>query len=85
MLPPPQVSSALDVIFFVREICETHPSLRPSILERLRDTFTSIRASRVVSWVMGCVCGGTVFAVVVCLVLVCVWGGGRAREEEGGE
>jgi hypothetical protein len=44
-----QVSSALDVVFFVREICETHPSLRPSILERLADTFSSIRASRVVS------------------------------------
>eukprot|EP00879_Flechtneria_rotunda_P025604 GHRR01027229.1.p2 GENE.GHRR01027229.1~~GHRR01027229.1.p2 ORF type:complete len:124 (-),score=22.42 GHRR01027229.1:119-490(-) len=43
-----QVSSALDVIFFVREICETHPPLRPSILERLRDTFSTIRASRVV-------------------------------------
>jgi hypothetical protein len=37
------------VVFFVREICETHPSLRPSILERLADTFSSIRASRVVS------------------------------------
>jgi hypothetical protein len=46
---PPQVSSALDVVFFVREICETHPALRPSILERLRDTFGGIRASRVVS------------------------------------
>jgi hypothetical protein len=58
-----QVSSALDVIFFVREICETHPSLRPSILERLRDTFSTIRASRVVS-IPGCV-----------RVCVCVWGG----------
>lgn len=43
-----QVSSALDVVFFVREICETHPALRPSILERLRDTFSTVRASRVV-------------------------------------
>lgn len=54
-LGDPMVSSALDVIFFVREICETHPSLRPSILERLRDTFGAIRASRVVScalWVL---------------------------------
>lgn len=54
-LGDPMVSSALDVIFFVREICETHPSLRPSILERLRDTFSTIRASRVVScalWVL---------------------------------
>ncbi|KAF6255868.1 coatomer subunit beta [Scenedesmus sp. NREL 46B-D3] len=50
------VSSALDVVFFVREICETHPALRPSILARLADTFSSIRASRVVScalWVLG--------------------------------
>lgn len=38
----------------MREICETHPSLRPSILERLRDTFGTIRASRVVSWLVGC-------------------------------
>lgn len=37
------------MVFFVREICETHPALRPSILERLRDTFNTIRASRVVS------------------------------------
>ncbi|KAF8073244.1 coatomer subunit beta-1 [Scenedesmus sp. PABB004] len=50
------VSSALDVVFFVREICETHPALRPSILERLRDTFPTITASRVLScalWVLG--------------------------------
>ena len=49
-------SSALDVVFFVREICETHPNLRASILERLADTFGSIRASRVCScalWVLG--------------------------------
>ncbi|WIA09801.1 hypothetical protein OEZ85_009176 [Tetradesmus obliquus] len=55
-LGDPLVSSALDVVFFVREICETHPALRPSILERLADTFPSIRASRVVScalWVLG--------------------------------
>ena len=36
-------ASALDVIFFVREIMETNERLRPSILERLRDTFTQIR------------------------------------------
>jgi coatomer subunit beta len=55
-LGDPNTSSALDVIFFVREICETHAALRPGILERLGDLFTSIRASRVVScglWVLG--------------------------------
>eukprot|EP00877_Chromochloris_zofingiensis_P001624 jgi/Chrzof1/11462/Cz05g37150.t1 len=49
-------SSALDVIFFVREICETHPQLRSSILDRLRDTFSTVRTSRVCScalWVLG--------------------------------
>ena len=34
---------ALDVVFFVREIMETNAKLRPSILERLRDTFYQIR------------------------------------------
>jgi coatomer subunit beta len=55
-LGDPNTSSALDVIFFVREICETHAGLRAGILERLGDLFTSIRASRVVScalWVLG--------------------------------
>ena len=36
-------SAALDVVFFVREMCETHPALVPSVLERLRDNFTTIR------------------------------------------
>lgn len=36
-------ASSLDVVFFVREIMETNAKLRPSILERLRDTFYSIR------------------------------------------
>jgi len=38
-------ASALDVIFFVREIVETNAKLRPSILERLRDTFATIRCA----------------------------------------
>ncbi|MEW5304789.1 MAG: hypothetical protein WDW36_007376 [Sanguina aurantia] len=49
-------SSALDVVFFVREILQTHPKLRGSILERLRDMFYTIRASRVCScalWLLG--------------------------------
>ncbi|CAL8470680.1 g10222 [Coccomyxa elongata] len=48
-------SSALDVVFFVREIMETNPKLRPTILERLIDTFSQIRSSRVCScalWIL---------------------------------
>ena len=36
-------SSALDVVFFVREIMETNPKLRETILTRLLDTFSQIR------------------------------------------
>lgn len=36
-------ASALDVVYFVREIIETNARLKPSILERLRDLFTTIR------------------------------------------
>ena len=35
-------SSALDVVFFVREIMETNPRLRPTILARLLDTFARV-------------------------------------------
>ncbi|KAG1663232.1 hypothetical protein FOA52_004433 [Chlamydomonas sp. UWO 241] len=50
------VASALDVVFFVREITETNAKLRAGILERLRDTFYQIRSSRVCScalWTIG--------------------------------
>ena len=40
-------ASALDVIFFVREIVETNEKLRAAILARLLDSFTQIRSSRV--------------------------------------
>lgn len=43
------VASALDVVFFVREIIETNPKLRESILSRLLDTFYQIRATRVLT------------------------------------
>lgn len=49
-------ASALEVVFFVREILETNPKLRTSILERLRDTFTQLRSTRVCScalWILG--------------------------------
>ena len=36
------IASALDVIFFVREILETNSKLRQGILERLRDTFYQV-------------------------------------------
>ncbi|MBA0839208.1 hypothetical protein Goarm_004963, partial [Gossypium armourianum] len=53
------VASAIDVIVFVREIIETNPKLRVSIITRLLDTFYQIRASRVCScalWIIGEYC-----------------------------
>lgn len=50
------VASALDVVFFVREITETNPKLRESIMSRLSDTFYQIRSSRVCTcalWIIG--------------------------------
>ncbi|KAG2433993.1 hypothetical protein HYH02_012454 [Chlamydomonas schloesseri] len=55
-------ASALDVIFFVREIMETNARLRPNVLERLHTIFYQIRSSRVVScalWIMGEYCSNT--------------------------
>ncbi|KAL3650116.1 hypothetical protein CASFOL_006519 [Castilleja foliolosa] len=53
------VASAVDVIVFVREIIETNPKLRVSIITRLLDTFYQIRAARVCScalWIIGEYC-----------------------------
>lgn len=53
------VASAIDVVVFVREIIETNPKLRVSIITRLLDTFYQIRASRVCScalWITGEYC-----------------------------
>lgn len=53
------VASALDVAVFVREIIETNPKLRVSIITRLLDTFYQIRAARVCScalWIIGEYC-----------------------------
>lgn len=50
---------ALDVVFFVREIMETNPKLRPTILARLLDSFGTIRSSRVCTcalWIIGEYC-----------------------------
>ena len=50
------VPSAMDVVFFVREIIETNPKLRESIMARLVDTFNQIRSSRVCTcalWIIG--------------------------------
>ena len=52
-------ASALDVVFFVREIMETNTKLRASILERLLDSYNQIRSSRVCSctlWIIGEYC-----------------------------
>ncbi|GKA78483.1 coatomer subunit beta-1 [Tanacetum coccineum] len=43
------VASAMDVAVFVREIIETNPKLRVSIITRLLDTFYQIRYARVCS------------------------------------
>ncbi|KAE8731642.1 Coatomer subunit beta-1 [Hibiscus syriacus] len=53
------VPSAIDVVVFVREIIETNPKLRVSIITRLLDTFYQIRAARVCScalWIVGEYC-----------------------------
>lgn len=53
------VASAIDVVIFVREIIETNPKLRVSIITRLLDTFYQIRATRVCScalWIIGEYC-----------------------------
>ena len=52
-------ASALDVVFFVREIIETNPKLRESIVTRLLDTFSQIRSARVCAcalWIIGEYC-----------------------------
>ncbi|KAJ0464405.1 putative clathrin/coatomer adaptor, adaptin-like, coatomer beta subunit, armadillo-like helical [Helianthus annuus] len=53
------VASAMDVIVFVREIIETNPKLRVSIVTRLIDTFYQIRSARVCScalWIISEYC-----------------------------
>jgi len=53
------VVSALDVVLFVREIIESNPKLRVSIITRMLDTFYQIRAARVCSsalWIIGEYC-----------------------------
>ncbi|CAM8986370.1 unnamed protein product [Rhodiola kirilowii] len=53
------VASATDVVIFVREIIESNPKLRVSIITRLLDTFYQIRAARVCSyalWIIGEYC-----------------------------
>nr|BAC87706.1 coatomer subunit beta [Botryococcus braunii] len=58
-LGDPYTASALDVIFFVREIMETNAKLREVILQRLLDSFPQIRSSRVCScalWIIGEYC-----------------------------
>ncbi|KAG7538272.1 Clathrin/coatomer adaptor adaptin-like N-terminal [Arabidopsis suecica] len=53
------VASALDVAVFVREIIESNPKLRVSIITRLLDTFYQIRAAKVnpfALWIVGEYC-----------------------------
>ncbi|KAH6555339.1 hypothetical protein KP509_1Z263900 [Ceratopteris richardii] len=53
------VASAMDVVYFVREIIETNPKLRESIISKLLDIFYQIRSSKVCScalWIIGEYC-----------------------------
>ena len=55
-LGDPNTASALDVIMFIREIAQTNSGMRASILQRLLDSFYSIRSSRVCAtalWIIG--------------------------------
>ena len=54
-------ASALDVVFFVREILETNGALQQGVYEQLLDTFGQIRSSRVCAcalWIVGEYCSG---------------------------
>jgi len=44
--------SALEVAYFLREIAETNPKLHKDIVERMMDTFPTIRTSRVAACVL---------------------------------
>ncbi|GBG62046.1 hypothetical protein CBR_g28522 [Chara braunii] len=58
-LGDPNTASALDVVFFVREIIQTNPKLRESIIKTLLNTFYQIRAAKVCScalWIIGEYC-----------------------------
>ncbi|KAI1437234.1 Coatomer, beta subunit [Xylaria sp. CBS 124048] len=49
-------SSAVDVISFVKEVVEKFPQLRPSIVARLVDTLSEVRAGKVyrgIVWIIG--------------------------------
>ncbi|KAI2617690.1 Coatomer, beta subunit [Hypomontagnella submonticulosa] len=49
-------SSAVDVITFVKEVVEKFPKLRPSIVSRLVDTLSEVRAGKVyrgIIWIIG--------------------------------
>ncbi|KAI1456349.1 Coatomer, beta subunit [Annulohypoxylon moriforme] len=49
-------SSAVDVISFVKEVVEKFPKLRPSIVARLVDTLSEVRAGKVyrgIIWIIG--------------------------------
>lgn len=49
-------SSAVDVISFVKEVVEKFPKLRPSIVARLVDTLSEVRAGKVyrgIVWIIG--------------------------------
>jgi coatomer subunit beta len=51
--------SAVDVVAFVRQVVEKFPDLRPSILEKLMETFVDMKSSKVFRgtlWILGEYC-----------------------------
>jgi coatomer subunit beta len=54
--------SAIDVVFFLREIVEAFPMLQDSVVDRLMNNFSQIKSSRVFRcalWILGEYCNGT--------------------------
>ena len=55
-LGDPNTASAMDVVFFLREIVETNEKLRETLLARLQESLYTIRSSRVATcalWIIG--------------------------------
>ncbi|KAL4450070.1 hypothetical protein ABPG77_010739 [Micractinium sp. CCAP 211/92] len=83
-------ASALDVIYFIREIIQTNTKLHDTIIERLMDTFPSVRASRVCScalWIISeyCTRSAEEIASAVEMIKSCLGPLPLFKEREAGE
>ncbi|KAL4452385.1 hypothetical protein ABPG75_008047 [Micractinium tetrahymenae] len=83
-------ASALDVIYFIREIMQTNPKLHDTIIERLMDTFPAVRASRVCScalWIISeyCTRSAEEIAAAVEMIKGCLGPLPLFKEREAGE